>query len=162
MPSHKDLTVQERKFVNEYLENGGHASKAYVAAKFPEKKTRNSLDVCACQLLKKPKIAMALEERLIELDRASEIRVETKRLALWDIAQDGMQKMPMEVSENKPAMEKMVDSKTSVSAISELNKMDGHHAGQSLYIRSEQFVFGQSFAGDVVEGEVLDEESPSE
>ena len=149
--------MQERKFVNAYLENGGNASKAYLAAEFPEKKTRNSLDVCACQLLKKPKIAIALKERLAELDRSSEIRIETKRLALWDIARDGMQTIPLaDQPENQP-VQKMVDSRTSVQAIHELNKMDGHHVGQNVYIRSEQFVFGQILQDEPIEGQLADE-----
>ncbi len=103
---------------------------------------------------------------MLELEQSSAIRLETKRNALWDIACDGMQTEKRQISGQSDRIEKMVDSRTSVAAINELNKMDGHHAGQNIYVRSEQFVFGQGFDQQAetkneeksVEGEIVESE----
>ncbi len=170
MPYRKDLTAQERKFVNAYLENNGNSVEAYKTAGYSINGRTNSIEAMACQLLKRPKVATEVHKRLEIIDRASEIKIENKRLALWDIAQDGMQKIPLEVREKQAAMGKMVDSRTSVAAINELNKMDGHHAASKIHLQGEIFSFDigmavESQEGVPIEGELADsqdENSPSE
>lgn len=140
----KELTMLERKFLNAYIENGGNATKAYQAAvpkERLEKLTKGSISVNGCNLLKSPKIIRAINDRMIELEKSSAIQFETKRLELWDMAK---------------TWRESGDVRSGIAAVNEMNKMDGHHAAQSLHIRSEQFVFGQSMglSSDPIEGEL--------
>lgn len=161
------LSIEERKFINIYIENGGNGTRAFIEAFSAKKYTEKTCATSAHNILKKLEVKKAIEKRMLELEQSSAIRLETKRNALWDIACDGMQTEKRQISGQSDSIEKMVDSRTSVSAINELNKMDGHHAGQNIYVRSEQFVFGQAFdqsssnadkGEKAVQGEVLESE----
>ena len=167
MPDGKKLSIEERKFINIYLENGGNGTRAFIEAFDAKKYTEKTCATSAHNILKKLEVKKAIEKRMLELERSSAIRLETKRNALWDIAQDGMQTQKQKISGQSDKIDKMIDSRTSVAAINELNKMDGHHAGQNIYVRSEQFVFGQAFDQQAsqpgkeeksVEGEVMEDE----
>ena len=153
------LNIRQRKFVNAYLENGGNASKAYKDAGY-ECSNRNVLDVNSCTLLRSPKIQTVMHKRQEEAVKSSEISLDRKRNALWDIAKDGMNKS----TGTEAPVEIMNDSRASIAAISELNRMDGHHAAtnSNINIQAVSFIQDIGIANNheqqekTVEGEILD------
>ena len=54
------LTLKQEKFVQEYLSNGGNATKAYKTAYDADKMSEACMNVNACKLLKNDKIALTL------------------------------------------------------------------------------------------------------
>ncbi len=160
MPEKSGLNQKQLKFALAYLENGGDASAAYKAADYGSKGSKNSDYVSAFKLLRNPKVRFYLEKQLSEIEKSALIRIENKRNALWDIAQDGMQKIPVKKARK---FEIMHDPKVSVSAIHELNRMDGHHKGGNSVFLTDQIVFGQVIEGEgtevleAIEGELVEE-----
>ena len=140
------LSVQHRIFVNEYIANGGNATKAYEAAGYAGK----GGEISGHQLLRKPKIQAAVIIRQEEVVRASEITLEKKRVALWSVAEDGMKQRALG-SEQETIREGMRDGRTSVAAISELNKMDGHHQINNSHVSFTSVTFNQGIADSTSE-----------
>ena len=138
MAARQQLTIRQAKFVDLYIETG-NAYQAYRQAGYTSNENRrNCTDVKASQLIRKPKVASAIACRLEEHCKSSMIRFETKRLALWGIAQEC----------------KLTDPKAAIAAIHELNRMDGHHIDSKVKALPEHFVFDQEILPP--EGYLLD------
>ncbi len=77
-----DLNIRQERFIAEYLKTlatapsrNGNASRAYMLAGY-QPKTRNSLDVSACKLLKHPKIKAAIRQKRRAMLKRSDITLE--------------------------------------------------------------------------------------
>lgn len=68
------ITVRQRKYINAYLENGGHGTKAAIAAGCPE----NSAHSQSTKWLKNPAIQSEIQKGLKRQKRASEKRAERR------------------------------------------------------------------------------------
>lgn len=125
MPSRQQLTIRQSKFIDLYIETG-NAYQSYMQAGYTNNtNSRMVTDVNACRLLKTDKIASAISQRINEHMKSSMVQFETKRLLLWEIAQES----------------KLTDPKAAIAAITELNRMDGHHADAKANTLPEHFVF---------------------
>ena len=68
------LTAQQRAFVEEYVRNGGHGTKAAITAGYSER----TADVQASRLLTKPKIREAMNKDTVELaERSAPMALQT-------------------------------------------------------------------------------------
>ncbi len=135
-----DLTNLERKFVSAYIENGCNGRKAYEVAGYKKNETQSLVDSAIHRIVHKPQVTKAIQLRLEELDKSAAIRFETKRIELWDMAQ---------------TWRETGDVRAGVAAVNEMNKMDGHHAAQNLFVRSESYSFGQKMM-DAPTGDTFD------
>ena len=63
---------------------------------------------------------------------------------MWSVAEDGMQNHDTGTKEQPISKSGMRDGRTSVSAIAELNKMDGHHAATNHNLNVTSVSFTQS------------------
>lgn len=137
------LNIRQRRFVNAYIANGGNASKAYKEAGY-ECSSDEVSDSMACRLINNPKVEFAVNEELLLAEK--EARVSFRRKVTWlgDIAEDGMKKAKV-ISDPESGrvveIDKMQDSRSSIAAIAELNRMQGHHAAinTNLNIQSVSF-----------------------
>ena len=125
MEINEKLTTRQAKFVDLYIETG-NAYQSYCRAGYAcNSSNRYVADVNACRLLKTAKVAAAVSDRLEEHCKSSMVRFETKRLALWKIAQECHE----------------TDPKAAVAAIAELNRMDGHYADSKVKPLATGFTF---------------------
>ena len=128
------MNVKQQRFVDYYIESG-NASESYKKAGYSFN-NRNTLDVSACQLLSKPKIETEVSRRRDEIVSASAIRIESKRVLLWEIAQKASGRMKTDGDELF-----VPDYKAAIAAINELNRMDGHHQDKKIRITDDRFTF---------------------
>ena len=84
-----------------------------------------------------------------EVYRAGQIRIESKRLLLWEIAKraSGMITTDETNVQNKTAYS------AAVAAINELNRMDGHHRDPKLTLRASGFTFDAEILPPELEAE---------
>lgn len=129
------MNLKQQRFVDHYIETG-NAAESYKKAGYSFN-NRNTLDVSSCQLLSNPKIGAEVSRRRKELVDASTIRIESKRVLLWSIAQQASGRMKPEGAEN----EFQPDYKAAIAAINELNRMDGHHQDPKIRITDDRFTF---------------------
>jgi phage terminase small subunit len=84
----EDLTIKQKIFVEEYLKNGGHGTKAAIAAGYSEK-TAYSI---ACENLKKPEIMKYTDEAKKAAAERLGITAEYVLRKTRDIAEDAAAK----------------------------------------------------------------------
>lgn len=112
------LNMRQQKFVDEYIRNGGNGTQAAIFAGYSE----NSARTTACEILAKPYIKEALEQRKRDLNAASSVGLDWRISILQRAAQAGLETYATEGGPRYQAIS------ASVSAINELNKMTGAHA----------------------------------
>ncbi len=139
------MNLKQQRFVDYYIESGDSGS-AYEKAGY-HFTTKNSRDVCACKLLRKAKTIVS--ERMSEISEAGKIRIESKRVLLWEIAQKASGK----INSGSSDVLFVPDYKAAIAAISELNRMDGHHQESKIRITDDSFIF---------DAEILPQESEKE
>ena len=121
----KKINARQKRFIDAYLETG-NGSKAAVAAGYSENTARKQ----ASRLLNSPAFAHVQQEIL---DRQAAIKLvsgvtrDAKRQALWDTVQQCRKLVPVDAESD---LRVMLNAKGLISAISELNRMDGDHAPQ--------------------------------
>lgn len=125
------------------------------------------MDSMACRLLKNEKVERAVNKALEIQNKAAQITYESKVVWLGDITEDGMQKVsPSDQSGSPSSTKSMIDSRASIAAISELNRMQGHHAATKANISIQTVSFSQvigntddldSHVEKPVEGEILND-----
>lgn len=120
------LTPKQRSFIDHYLENGCNGTQAARDAGY--KGNQNTLASVAKDNLRKPHIKSVIDAARAKLKEKLGISAENKRQALWDIAQDGMEKVDVQGKDFK----RMKNPLTAIQAITELNKMDGDHAALKI------------------------------
>lgn len=119
------LTAKQEGFIASYIEHG-NASRAYKENYNAEKMTRGTIDVESFKLLNNPKIATKLSELRKKVDEEVVISVAQKKKWLQAVIEDAMQ-----VDEKGMGM---LDRKSIISSIAELNRMDGDLAAQKREI----------------------------
>lgn len=79
-----------------------------------------------------------------------------KRELLWKLAQEGAERRPKTDKEGNPVGEEHADMRAAISAISELNKMDGDLAAVQLQMKGEvkNTVVVKNFTGNKAEGKL--------
>ena len=82
------LNDRHRRFVDEYLTNSMNGYLAYISV-YGKKKNRNTAEVCALQLLRKPHIAEYVKKRQKELKEQTEVDfkwITEQHLNLYNLA----------------------------------------------------------------------------
>ena len=141
------LNLRQRKFVNAYIANGGNASKAYREAGY-ECADDQSMEALASRMIRNVKVITAIDKQLVLIEKAAQISFERKVSWLADISEDGMKKTTVtsdpESTGRTVVLDKMQDSRASIAAISELNRMQGHHAATNTNLNISQVSFNQN------------------
>lgn len=120
----RKLSDKQDKFVRHYLANGGNATEAAIAAGYSG--SHASIKNQGYENLQKPGIIAAIEAGQAELKEKLSYDAQDKRELLYEIAQYNATKT---IAFSKGAeVEMMRDAKAAISAIAELNKMDGDHS----------------------------------
>lgn len=112
------LNMRQQKFVDEYIRNGGNGTQAAIFAGYSEHSARQ----IASELLSKPYIKEAIEQRKRDLNAASSVGLDWRISILQRAAQAGLETYATEGGPRYQALS------ASVSAINELNKMTGAHS----------------------------------
>ncbi len=141
------MNLKQQRFVDYFIESG-NAALAYRKAGY-EAKTRDAADVSASQIVRNLQVSSEIARRRKEIADAGAIRIESKRVMLWDIANKASGKIRPE-NENE---EFVPDYKAAIAAINELNRMDGHHQDKKIRITDDRFTF---------DAEILPPESETE
>ncbi len=128
------MNIKQQRFVDYYIETG-NAAESYKKAGY-EAKSRHALDVSAGQILRNREVAPELVRRRQEIVSAGAVRIESKRVLLWEIAQKASGRMKSEGDELF-----IPDYKAAIAAINELNRMDGHHQDKKIRITDDRFTF---------------------
>ena len=117
------LNNRQQRFVDEYLANGGKAYPAAIAAKYSEKYAKAQ----SHKLLVNVGIAKAIKEGQSELKKDLGITAEWKRDQLRNIIVNcsNVIEQPKGRGDDVAMVKAMIDPKAAISAIAELNKMDG-------------------------------------
>lgn len=129
----KKLTIKQAKFVKEFLLNG-NGNEAYRQAYNASKMSAKAISVEVNKLLKNPSIALEIEKDREKLQKEFEVTAEQKRKKLWDIIEGCAKEIPVPLkgSQDEEGNANLInmpaDPKAAISAIAELNKMDGHLA----------------------------------
>jgi phage terminase small subunit len=110
------LTQKQEAFVKAYILTG-NASEAYRQSYNAKNMAENSLNVQAVKQLKNPKIALRLKELQEESKKEFLVSAEQKRKMLWELA--------MTCAESDEESQKIKNPQAVISAIAEMNKMDG-------------------------------------
>lgn len=138
--SNDDLNLRQRKFVNAYIASDGNAALSYLEAGY-KNTSRRALDTSACHLANNPKIKKAIENELLTREKSARITFDRKISWLGDIAEDGMQKIDVKSSPDGQDRIIMQDPRSSIAAISEANRMQGHHAAINANLNIQQVSF---------------------
>ena len=127
------MTPKQQKFIDIYIETGDVGT-AYKEAGF-KSKNRNSQDAGGSRLLRT--VRSQVDARIQEIADAGKIRIESKRLFLWEIAQKASGRLAPNGT-NEPFKP---DYKAAVAALNELNRMDGHHKDPKLTLKPTGITF---------------------
>jgi len=129
IPMSRKLTVKQQKFVQYYLANGGNGTEA--ARKAGYKGSEKTLSQVAIENLGKPGISKLIGIEQEKLKESTGATAKAKRELLWKIAQHNSACKQAD-KEDSSGEVKMLDPKAAISAITELNKMDGDHASTKI------------------------------
>lgn len=110
------MTVREKRFADYYLSNGCIATRAAISAGFEHTTAFHKTSA----MLKKPEIANYIKMKLHSMENKLEIDIEWKFKKLKKIIDLCVPDEPDISSEINPSV--------AISAIAELNKMQGHYA----------------------------------
>ncbi len=127
------MDVKTQRFIDLHIETG-KVGLIYKEAGF-NPTNRKSQDAAASRLLRS--VRHEVEARKKEIAQAGRIRIESKRLLLWEIAQKASGRM-LPDSTNEPFNP---DYKAAVAALNELNRMDGHHQDPKAKVKPAGFTF---------------------
>jgi len=123
----KEPNDRQKRFIDEYLANGGNGAQAAIAAGYSERMARSH----AHKLLNLPSFAH-VQERIRAgqgvLKEKTGATAEAKREKLWAIAQAAGRIVP----DPDTGIDLVIDAKGCIAAIAELNKMDGDHAAKKV------------------------------
>lgn len=123
----KTLTVKEEGFCQSFVLLG-EKSAAYRKHYKCDRMKDNTINVKASELAKKPHVAARIEELQSEVKEVFLVDVSDKKKLLWNIAERCAQAVPVIDFEGNETGEYKFDAKGAVSAVAELNRMDGDHA----------------------------------
>ena len=117
------LNDRQQRFVNEYLANGGNGTQAAIAAGYSER----SAEVTASKLLRNAKVSEAVKAGQSEIKDHLCVTAEWKREQLRRIIENCTQfiETPSSKGDEAVMVSAMLEPKAAISAIAELNKMDG-------------------------------------
>ena len=113
----KHLTHKQHLFVQHYLANGGNGVEAAREAGY--KGNHATLAQVAAENLRKPYIANEIDQARENIKMSSRATTEAKREGLWELFQ--------KASKDKSTGDGVVNFSAAISAIAELNKMDGDY-----------------------------------
>ena len=134
------FTDRQIKFVEEYIRNGGNKTAAARVAGY----RGEPANLCnqADRILRKPNVQALIDGKREQVQTAVNIPIQRKRILLWEIAQkcgapkETVQRFEKEVGGVHTEVEvrtiEVFDPKAAISAIAELNRMDGHHAAEKV------------------------------
>ncbi len=126
------LTEKQRLFARE-LKAGATKSDAYRKAYSTDKMKVATVNRKACVLSKDPDVVAYMAELEEKIEAEFIVTAAQKKMWLADIAETHMRKVMVTAEgSDEPQCMGMVDGKTAISAISELNKMDGDLASQKI------------------------------
>ncbi len=112
---------RQRAFIDAYIRNGGNGSSAYVEAY--NTTNENTAKSGACDLLTKPYIKSAVEERKADLAAMANVSMGKRFSWLQEAIQGALEHVPVGESGTK-----MNSPSAVASLVSEINKMTGGHA----------------------------------
>jgi len=112
-----ELTTKQRIFCKAYLSNGFNATQAAITAGYSE----NCAQEIGSENLTKPLIKEFIEKHIEQIEQKFDITFEKKLKALWKIVEAAQ---PKEAQELHPSL--------LISAIGELNKMQGHYKQKEI------------------------------
>jgi phage terminase small subunit len=127
------LTHKQTLFISYYLENGGNATKAAINAGY--KGSNDTLRAIARENLTKPHICAEIDKERVLIKDRSIVTAQAKREKLWQVAQYNSE--IIRVQRNGLEIEAMRNPTVTISAITELNKMDGDYAPQKVSSQGE-------------------------
>jgi len=120
------------KFEVAYCTNGGNASEAYRSAYDAKKMKPQTVFSTASRLLKDRKVTARVEEIQAKAKEIAETKLnitfEQKQRWLKSVIERSLQHEQARDSEGNPMGDFRFNASAVISAISELNKMDGDHA----------------------------------
>lgn len=116
---HGNVTIKQRKFVTNYIQNGLNGAKAIRDAGY-ETDAVNSTTL-ACQTLKHPAVKKLVEKEVRRLEKDFGLTFDYKIKKLKKILDNTIPDDDCATPEHY---------RVGISAISELNKMQGHHAAE--------------------------------
>jgi phage terminase small subunit len=111
-----NLTIKQRLFCKAYLANGYNATQAAITAGYSENCARQ----IGAELLSKPYIRAFIDQTMEKIEKKLDITFETKAELLWKCA--------LRCSGDTEFTDFIPTSL--ISAVAELNKMQGHHAAE--------------------------------
>ncbi|MCW7556497.1 terminase small subunit [Endozoicomonas gorgoniicola] len=117
------LNDRQQRFVDEYLANGGNATQAAISAGYSAK----TAEATASRLLRNVKVADSVARGQKKIKKDLGITAEWKRDQLKKIIEACSNTVEAQKGKGDDAtmVKTMVDAKAAISAIAELNKMDG-------------------------------------
>lgn len=118
MNSKKELSEQLRKFCVAYVENGNSAHKAALIAGYSEDYAKTN----SFKLLRKPNVKAYINKLLEKIDKKIGVSFDYK-----------IQKLKLAVDRALPDDEKSeatINPQIGITAIAELNKMQGHYSAE--------------------------------
>jgi phage terminase small subunit len=118
------LTVKQRLFCKAYLANGFNATQAALTAGYSE----DSAQAIGSENLSKPLVKQFIDKRIKTMEEKLDITAEWKMKVLKDCIDGCM---------NGEASEKKIHPSGVVSAVAELNKMQGHYAPEKSEIKHD-------------------------
>jgi len=130
------LTAKQEAFATAYCTNGGNASEAYRSAYDAKKMKPESVSVKASELLKNGKVAVRVEEIQSKAKNIAEkklnITVSKKQEWLKEVIERSLKHEQARDNEGNPMGDFKFNASAVISAINELNKMDGDHAASKV------------------------------
>jgi phage terminase small subunit len=133
----RKLSHKQDLFINHYLENGGNATKAAINAGY--KGSNDTLRAIARENLTKPHICAEIDKVRQSIKDQSIITAQVKREKLWQVAQYNSE--VIRIKRNGLEIEAMRNPTATISAITELNKMDGDYAPQKVASQGEMKIY---------------------
>ena len=133
----KLLTHKQQLFVSHYLANSGNGVQA--ARDSGYKGTDETLRSVAKENLTKPHIRAEIEMARNSLKSQSVATAQAKREKLWEVAQHNSE--IIRIQRGGQFIEAMRNPSATISAITELNKMDGDYAPQKINNQGEIIVY---------------------
>ena len=130
------LTIKQTGFAADYVLHGD-ASRAYRDNYNAGKMKPKTVNETACTLLKNPKVATRVEELRKESKQRVEVAIDQKRAWLKQVIERSLQYEQATDSEGNAIGDFKFDGKSVISAISELNRMDGDHAPTKSTVKAE-------------------------
>jgi len=130
------LTAKQEAFAVAYCTNGGNASEAYRSAYDAKKMKPETVFSNASRLLKNSKVIARVEELQAKAKEVAEkklnITFEQKQEWLKSVIERSLQHEQARDNDGNPMGDFRFNASAVISAINELNKMDGDHAASKV------------------------------